>query len=88
MSPIDLTVGFPLINALTVAELDIKADATLSGFSLKDALGEVDLTDAIARVKYVASELSVTGQGKLDGHAVEIGWRELFGAKTAVPPPL
>ena len=80
---IDLSLGFPLINALTVAELDLKAEAVLSGFSLKGALGEVDLTDAAARVKYGNSELSVNGTGKLDGNVVEIGWRELFGAKAA-----
>ena len=53
----------------------------MSKFSLKNALGELDLTDAAARVKYAGSELSVTGTGKFDGNLVEIGWRELFGAK-------
>ncbi len=80
---IDLSLGFPLINALTVAELDLKAEAVLSGFSLKGALGEVDLTDAAARLKYENSEFTVNGTGKLDGNLVEIGWRELFGAKAA-----
>ena len=78
---IDLALSFPLINALTVAELDLKADATVTHFSLQDALGELDLSDATARLKYAGSELQVNGSGKLDGHAVEIGWRELFGAK-------
>ena len=53
----------------------------MSKFLLKNALGELDLTDAAARVKYAGSELSVTGSGKFDGNLVEIGWRELFGAK-------
>ncbi|MDP1960710.1 MAG: DUF3971 domain-containing protein [Reyranella sp.] len=78
---VDVGLAFPLIDALAVADIDIKADAELRGFSLKDALGDVDLTDAVARVKYGNSELSVSGTGKFDGHAVEIGWRELYGAK-------
>ncbi len=78
---IDLSLGFPLINALAVSDIDIKADATLTSFSLKDVLGELDLTDATARLKYGDSELSVSGQGKLDGNAIDLNWRELFAAK-------
>ena len=40
---------FPLLNALAVADIDIKAEAALSGFSLKNAIGDVDLTDAVGR---------------------------------------
>ncbi|MDB5487201.1 MAG: hypothetical protein JWQ58_916 [Reyranella sp.] len=78
---VDLSLSFPLINALSVAELEIAADAQLTAFSLKDVLGDVDLTDATARVKYGNSELSVVGQGKLDGNPVDVTWRELFAAK-------
>jgi hypothetical protein len=80
---VDVTLGFPLVNTLAMADLELKADAALSNFSLKAAIGDVDLSDATARVKYGGSELSVNGTGKLDGNAVEIGWRELFGAKAA-----
>jgi len=78
---IDLSLRFPLLDSLTVAELDIKADASLSRFSLRGAVGDVDLSDATARVKYANAELDVSGTGKLDGHVAEIGWRELFSAK-------
>lgn len=80
---VDVSIGFPLVNALSVSDLDLKADASLSNFSLKDAVGDLDLTEATGRVRYNASELNVTGNGKLEGSAVEIGWRELFGAKAA-----
>ena len=33
---IDLTLAFPLLNALAVADIDIKAEAALSAFSLKE----------------------------------------------------
>ncbi len=78
---VDLSLRFPLLDNITVNDLDIKAEAAVSKFSLKNALGELDLTDAAARIKYAGSELAVTGTGKFDGNTVEIGWRELFGAK-------
>ena len=78
---VDLSLGFPLLNTLAVADLDLKAEASLTRFSLQDAIGDVDLSDATARIRYGNSEMSVSGTGKLDGNAVEIGWRELFGAK-------
>lgn len=77
----DVGLAFPLVDSLAVAAIDIKVDAELRAFSLKDALGDVDLSDAVGRVKYGSSELSVTGTGKFDGHPVEIGWRELYTAK-------
>lgn len=77
----DISLAFPLVESLAVADIDVKVDAELRRFSLRDALGDVDLSDAVARVKYGNSELSVSGTGKLDGNAVEIGWRELYAAK-------
>ena len=78
---VDVSLSFPLIDALTVAEIDVAADAQLTAFSLSDVLGDVDLTDATARLKYGNSELSVVGQGKLDGSVVDVTWRELFATK-------
>lgn len=78
---IDLTLGFPLIDALTVAELDIKAEAAVTGFSLQGVIGELDLSDATAQLKYAGSELAVAGSGKLSGTPVDIVWREMFGSK-------
>ncbi len=75
---IELTLAFPMVNALNVADIDIKAEAALSGFSLKNAIGNVDLTDAVARVIYGDSQLTVGGTGKFDGNAVELSWREQF----------
>lgn len=78
---IDLSLSFPLINALEVDDIVIKSDATLTSLSIKDVLGAVDLTDATARIQYGDSELNVTGQGKFDGNIVDIAWREMFAAK-------
>ncbi|SJZ55199.1 AsmA-like C-terminal region [Enhydrobacter aerosaccus] len=78
---IDLTLSFPLLNAITVADLDIRAEASLSHFGLKGAIGAVDLTEATGRILYENSQLNVTGAGKFDGSAVDIFWREQFGSK-------
>jgi hypothetical protein len=78
---IELTLAFPLLNALTVADIDVKAEAALSDFSLKNAIGNVDLTDAVGRVVYADSQLHVSGIGKFDGNPIEITWREMFGPK-------
>jgi uncharacterized protein DUF3971/AsmA-like protein len=80
---IDLSLSFPLLNAITVAQLDLRAEAALSRFSLKGAIGDVDLTESNARVVYENSQLDVSGTGKLDGSPVEIVWRAQFGAKAA-----
>ena len=77
----DIELAFPLADSLAVADIDVRVNAELRAFSLKDAVGNVDLSEAVGRVKYGGSELSVTGSGKFDGHAVEIGWRELYAAR-------
>ena len=78
---IDLTLSFPLLNALAVTDIDVKAEAALSAFSLKGAIGAVDLTDAVAKLVYGGSQLAVTGTGKLDGSVVDIAWREQFAPR-------
>jgi hypothetical protein len=78
---VDVTLNFPLLASLAVTDIDIKAEAALSGFSLKGAIGAVDLTDAVGRVVYGNSQLNVTGSGKLDGNPADIAWREQYGPR-------
>ncbi|MFI5030118.1 MAG: DUF3971 domain-containing protein [Reyranellales bacterium] len=79
---IELTLSFPLLNDLTVSDMDIKADAAVSAFSLKNAIGNVDLTDGVGRLVYANSQLNVTGVGKFDGNAVDVVWREQFAPRS------
>ena len=78
---IDLTLHFPLLASLAVADIDIRAEAALSGFALRNVLGDVDLTDAVGRVIYGNDQLTVSGQGKLDGNVVDIGWHQIYMPK-------
>ena len=79
---IDLTLAFPLLNALAVADIDIKAEAALSGFFAqeRDRCRRPDRCRGPS-VVYANSQLNVTGVGKLDGNAVDIAWREQFGPR-------
>jgi hypothetical protein len=79
---IEVTLSFPLLNALTVSDIDIKAEAAVSAFSLKNAIGNVDLTDGVGRLVYANSQLNVTGVGKFDGNAVDVVWREQFAPRS------
>ena len=81
---VDLSLSFPLLNTLAVADVEVGATAALSNFSMKGAIGTVDLTEAVGRVVYGNSQLEVTGQGKLDGNPAEILWREMFAARAPV----
>jgi hypothetical protein len=78
---IELALSFPLLNSITVSDIDIKADAAVSAFSLKNAIGNVDLTDGVGRVVYANSQLNVTGAAKFDGNAVDVVWREQFAPR-------
>lgn len=78
---IELTLGFPLLNSLAVSDIDIKAEAAVSAFSLKNAIGAVDLSEAVGRLVYGNSQLNVTAVGKLDGNPVDIVWREQFSPR-------
>ncbi len=78
---IELTLAFPLLNSLAVSDIDIKAEAAVSGLSLKGAIGAVDLGDAVGRLVYGNSQLNVTAIGKLDGHPVDLVWREQFAPR-------
>jgi hypothetical protein len=79
---VNLMLAFPLLDALAVSDIDIKADAVVSAFARKAVIGAVDLTDGNGHVTYADSQLVVTGQAKLEGHPVEIASRELFTPKS------
>lgn len=78
---VDLSLSFPLLNSITVADLALSADAILSHVSIKDVLGSVDLSDANGRMSYGDQKFGVTGTGKLDGAPVEIAWHEQYGPR-------
>ena len=85
---VDLSLGFPLLNALAVADIDIKAEASLTRFSLQDAIGDVDLSDATARVKYGNSELSRQRHRQARRQCRRDRLARAVRRQGAVPPPL
>jgi hypothetical protein len=79
---INLDLRFPLLKDLSVKDVAIRAETAVSGMSLKNVMGDVDLTDAVGRIVYADNQLTVAGSGKLDGTPVELSIRELFGPKS------
>ncbi len=79
---INLDLRFPLLKDLSVNDVTIRAETALSGLSLKNVMGDVDLTDAVGKIVYADNQLIVTGQGKLDGTPVDLTIRELFAPRS------
>ncbi len=74
--------SFPLINALTVAETRGRCRRAAHRLLVEGRAGRRSISPTRRRASSTAdSELSVAGQGKLDGSVVDVTWRELFGAK-------
>jgi uncharacterized protein YhdP len=78
---LEVALHFPLIDALALADLDVKVEADATGLGIVDVLGKVDLTDGKVHITYTGAELRTRGTAKLDGHNFELNWRELFGPR-------
>ncbi len=75
---INLRMGFPLLDALKVEQLEIAADATLTQAALKNVIEGVSLSDADLLLKVTPKGLTGAGTGKLNGVGFQIGWTEAF----------
>lgn len=78
---ISLDLRFPLLKDLAVSDVAVRAETAVSGLSLKNVKGDIDLTDGVGRIVYADNQLTIAGSGKLDGTPVELAVRELFGPK-------
>ncbi len=75
---INLALGFPLINALKVEQLDVTADAVLTQAALGNVVPDVALTEAALTLRVTPTGLTGTGVGKLNGARFKIDWSEPF----------
>ncbi|HJQ60005.1 MAG TPA: AsmA-like C-terminal domain-containing protein [Vineibacter sp.] len=76
-----LRLKFPLAKTLAISEIDYAATAEIERFALQNAAFGMSLTEATARLEVDPRELKVAGQGKVEGHIVDVQWREMFGPK-------
>ncbi|MFY8105848.1 MAG: AsmA-like C-terminal domain-containing protein [Elstera sp.] len=75
---VNLRMGFPLLDALKVEQLEIAADATLTQAALKNVIEDVSLSAADLLLKVTPTGLTGSGTGKLNGVGFQIGWTESF----------
>jgi len=73
-----LRLAFPLLRDLTFADVELAAQAELSAFGLRDAVGAADLSRATATLDVDLERLTLGGRGRLAGAPVEFNWREGF----------
>ncbi len=78
---VTLDLRFPLLNDLSVKDIDIRAVASLSGLQIKNLLPDLDLTEGVGRIVYADDQLTVNGQARIDGTPIDISIRELFAPK-------
>jgi hypothetical protein len=75
-------VGFPLIQALELEEVEVEANARLSALRLPFRLpgGQVvDVAGAAVALRANKQELSLSGAIRVDGASLVLGWNEYFG---------
>lgn len=78
---ITLRLKMPLKKGMAMSDIEYAASADLERFSLQNAVQGLSLADATARLEVDSRELKVTGKGKVEGQALDIQWREMFGPK-------
>lgn len=75
---ITLTMGFPLLDALKVEQLDIAAEAEVTRAAVQNVIEDVSLSDANLTLKVTQKGLTGAGTGRLNGVAFKIDWAEPF----------
>ncbi|MGF1501603.1 MAG: AsmA-like C-terminal domain-containing protein [Paracoccaceae bacterium] len=81
-SEVSASLGFPLIQELLIEDIAVGVDARLTDVSLPLALSGVTVpisADALDLRADVAS-MTISGPVQVDGAALEVSWREDYGA--------
>ncbi|MEO8560421.1 MAG: AsmA-like C-terminal domain-containing protein, partial [Rhodospirillales bacterium] len=74
-----LLLQFPLLDKLTMKQLEFSASASTRGLSLKDVVPGIDLTDGTLTLQLNGQEMDVRGRAKVAGVAADVSWHENFG---------
>jgi hypothetical protein len=79
-----LVLGFPVIDALKLEDMKIKAAANLDNVVLPKVAFGHDLADGTLVLRVDSDGLDLSGQAKLSGVPAEVVWAEDFTAKKEV----
>ena len=78
---IHLLVDFPLLDDLSLEDLEVTSEAILRKASFKEVLPGVDLLKGELRVEFEGSHLSVGGAAEIGGVPAQVLWQENFSGK-------
>ncbi len=73
---LDISVSFPTKKDLLADQVKVKVDGTLNEVRLPDIVKTLDLTGGPFAINVADGAASLSGQGRLDGRAIEFEWRE------------
>ncbi len=73
-----LTMRFPLLLDLRLADMTVKAKATLSDVAIKNVIPGRSLSDGALDLAVDLDSLEVAGDGKVNGVPLRLGWEEHF----------
>jgi uncharacterized protein YhdP len=72
-------IDLPLIDSLTMAQVEYAASATTAGVGIKDVAANVDLSDAALTLQLNGREMDIRGKARIAGQSADLTWRVNFG---------
>lgn len=76
---------FPLVGNLKVEDIAVDAEADLAALSMPNLLNRYNLTEGELKLKVDAKGLEAGGKAAINAVPLQIGWRQEFNSKVAVP---
>ncbi len=73
-----LTMRFPLLLDLRIADMTVKAKSALSEVAIKNVIPGRNLSDGTLDLAVDLDSLEVSGEGKVNGVPLKLGWEERF----------
>lgn len=73
-----LSMRFPLLNDLRLADMTVKATSKITEGVVKDAIPGRSLADGVLDLAVDLDGLSIKGEGKVNGVPMKLGWDEKF----------
>ena len=73
-----LTLKFPLLLDLKLADMTVNATSHITDATVKDAIPGRSLTDGVLDLAVDLDHLDIKGEGKVNGVPMKLGWEEKF----------
>ena len=80
-----LELGFPLLNALTLDEIDLRAKANMKQVTVRDFLLDRDAANGSLSLAMDKSGMEIEGSVELAGVPLNLHWKEAFAESKARP---